>query len=139
MDTTNVASIVKLGDSDLMLAEREEDVRGRTAIDRDGEKIGEVKSLLIDDEAAKVRLLELDSGGFLGLGGETRLVPVDAVTGLGEDTVYVDATREHVHASPVYDPKLVDEETYFGAVYDYYGYTPHWAVGYAYPAYPHYL
>ncbi len=138
MDSTNVTSLVKLGDTDLTVADPAEDIRGRTVRDREGEEIGDVKSLLLDEQERRVRFVEVESGGFLGLGGETRLVPVDAITDVTEDGVRVEATREHVHGSPVYDPEVVDEETYYARVYDYYGYAPYWGAGYAYPTYPYY-
>ncbi len=138
MDSTKVTGLVKLGDTDLMVADPAEDIRGYTVMDRDGEEIGDVKSLLIDERETRVRFLEVERGGFVGLGGETRLIPVDAVTRIADETVHVDATREHVHRAPAYDPELVDEDTYFGSIYDYYGYAPYWAAGYAYPGYPYY-
>ncbi len=138
MDSTKAASLVKLEDTDLTVSDPAEDVRGRTAMDRDGREIGDITSLVIDEDERKVRFLELESGGFLGLGGEKRLVPVDAVTRVEDDKVHMDATREGVHGSPAYDPDLVDKQAYFGEVYDYYGYAPYWAGGYAYPGYPYY-
>jgi sporulation protein YlmC with PRC-barrel domain len=138
MKSTNAASLVKLGDAKLTVADPAEDIRGRTVVDRAGEEIGEIKSLLIDEQEAKVRMLEVQSGGFLGVGGETRLVPVDAITRVTEDTVHVDQTRAHVHGSPPYDPRLAVDESYYGDIYGHYGYAPFWAAGYTYPGYPHY-
>lgn len=138
MDSTKVASLVKLGDTDLTVADPAEDVRGRNVVDRNGEEIGSVESLLIDEREAKVRFLGVETGGFLGLGAEKRLMPVDAVKGVDEDAVHVDVTGAHVGGSPAYDPELVEARSYYGALYDYYGYAPYWAPGYAYPAYPFY-
>ena len=138
MDPTETASLVRLGDTDLDVANAEEDVRGRTVLDRNGDEVGDVKSLLIDDRETKVRLLEVSSGGFLGLGGETRLVPVDAVIDVTEESVYIDQAREHVHDAPRYDPELTRHEGYYADVYGHYGYAPYWAPGYVYPGYPHY-
>lgn len=136
MQTT--ATLVRLGDTDVTLADPAEDIRGRKAVDANGEEIGTVQSLLIDDAETKVRFLEVESGGFLGLGGESRLIPVDAVAEVRDDRVRIDRTREHVHESPEYDPRLAQEVDYYGDVYGYYGYAPFWAAGYAYPAYPYY-
>lgn len=138
MTPAKVATLIRLADSDLTVADPAEDVRGRTVLDRDANEIGDVKSLLIDEQERKVRFLEVESGGFLGVGGHTRLVPVDAITHVGDDAVHVDQAREHVHASPPYDPELAPDETYYGDVYGYYGYSPFWMGGYAYPTYPYY-
>jgi sporulation protein YlmC with PRC-barrel domain len=138
VERPKMATLVKLGETDLTVADPAEDIRGRTVVDRDGAEIGEVQSLLIDEQEKKVRMLEVQSGGLLGLGGETRLVPVDAITRIDEDTVQIDQTREHVHASPPYDPELAVEESYYGDLYGYYGYAPFWTPGYTYPAYPYF-
>lgn len=136
MQTT--ATLVRLGDTDLTLADPAEDIRGRKAVDRNGDEIGTVQSLLVDDAETKVRFLEVESGGFLGLGGESRLVPVDAVTEVTDDLVRIDQTRERVHEAPEYDPELAQTVDYYGDVYGYYGYAPFWGAGYVYPGYPHY-
>jgi sporulation protein YlmC with PRC-barrel domain len=117
------------------VADPAEDVRGRVVVDRDGEEIGEVKSLLIDESEAKVRFLEVESGGLLGVGGEERLLPVDAVTRVDEDAVHVDQTRERVHEAPRYDPELEDATAYLTGLYGYYGYVPFWTVGHPRPPY----
>ena len=133
-------TLVDLSDTDLEIFDPEADVRGRTVLDREGEEVGKVNSILIDDHEQKVRFLEIESGGFLGIGGESRLVPVDAITEVSEDEVRIDQTREHVHGSPSYDPELVREyawdDPYYGSLYGYYGYAPYWAPTYAYPRYP---
>ncbi|HWC33138.1 MAG TPA: PRC-barrel domain-containing protein, partial [Actinomycetota bacterium] len=127
MDSTNVGTLVRMADADLTVADPADDVRGRTVVDATGDEIGDVKSLLIDEDERKVRFLEVESGGFLGLGSETRLVPVDAVTRVEENAVHVDQTRESVHGSPAYDPELEQDAAYYGEVYSYYRYPPYWA------------
>lgn len=83
-----------------------------------------------------MRFLELQSGGFLGLGGETRLVPVDAVTDIDDEHVYVGGSRERIHGSRPYEPSLAEERSYWEEAYGYYGAAPYWGLGYAYPLYP---
>jgi sporulation protein YlmC with PRC-barrel domain len=130
--------LVKLGDTDLTVANPDEDIRGRKVVDRQGEELGHVDALLIDDRESKVRFLRIASGGFLGLGEHTFLLPVDAITRITADQVTVDQTRERVAGAPRYDPDLVYDRDYYGDVYGYYGYGPYWAPGYVYPAYPFY-
>jgi sporulation protein YlmC with PRC-barrel domain len=138
MPASRTASLLRLEDTDLTVADLAEDVRGRAVMDRNGDEIGEVASLLIDEREEKVRFLELESGGLLGLGSERRLVPVDAVVRVEDDTVYVDQTREHVHGSPPYDPQLAYDDSYYTDVYGHYGHPPYWTPGYLYPTYPYY-
>ncbi len=139
--TTDVSTggLVKLGDTNLTVASSEEDIRGRTVVDRNGEEIGHIDALLMDDHESKVRFLQVASGGFLGIGEQTFLLPVDAITRVTRDQVVVDQTREQVAQAPVYDPNLVYDRDYYGELYGYYGYAPYWGPDYAYPTYPYYL
>lgn len=130
--------LVKLSDSDKVVARDEEDIRGYSVHDKDGEDLGKVEELLIDPDDSKVRFLVVASGGFLGLGEHKSYIPVDAVTRIEPDRVQVDLSREHVAGAPKYDPDLGDERDYFQGVYGYYGYTPYWNSTYVYPRYPFY-
>jgi sporulation protein YlmC with PRC-barrel domain len=121
---TATHALVDLDDTNLELARIEDDIRGQKVIDRDGEELGKVDGLLIDEADRLVRFLEVGSGGFLGLGKKERLIPVDAVTGLS-DAVHVDTTREDVIGSPEYSPELQRQPDY-APYYDYYNYTPYW-------------
>lgn len=126
-------TLVRLRDTDLTVAP-DDDIRGRKVIDRDGEEIGDVDALLIDDQDERVRFLEVGSGGFLGIGEEKRLIPVDAVVRIEDDAVHVDTARETVAAGPGYDPDVVEyPPDYYGNIYGYYGYAPFWTPGYMYP------
>ena len=138
MNDTLTHNLVKLGDTDLTVANEAEDIRGRTVVDRAGDEIGEVEALLIDETEAKVRFMEVGAGGFLGVGEKKFLIPVDAISTIDEDHVHVDQTREHVVGAPAYEPHLATDRDYHTDVYGYYGYAPFWAPGYAYPAYPYF-
>ncbi|MBM7790217.1 PRC-barrel domain-containing protein [Tenggerimyces flavus] len=133
--------LVRLGDTDLTVADGNDDVRGRVVVDRSGEEIGDVDGLLIDEEERRVRFLQVGSGGFLGIGTKKQLIPVDAVTRVDEDAVHIDVERDRVAAAPVYDPDLAQDLTqqrgFYEGLYGYYGYSPHWLPGYVYPGYPH--
>lgn len=136
MTNNTQVTLVRLSDSELTLAGEADDARGRTVVDRNGDEVGEVDDLLIDPDERRVRFLQVASGGFLGLGENKRLVPVDAVTAM-DDTIQIDKDRSHVAEAPVYDPELVEERGYYESLYGYYGYSPYWAAGYMYPGYPY--
>ena len=118
--------LIDLDDTDLIVTDPQEDVRGQTVIDAAGDEIGKVDGLLIDEEQHRVRFLQVGSGGFLGLAKKSRLIPVEAVTSVRAD-VHVDATRQTIASSPVYDPELVEPrlEDY----YAHYGFPPFWGLG----------
>lgn len=137
-DQKMTANLESLSDSELTLASKEEDIRGRTVLDNAGQEIGDVDDLMIDDEGAKVRFLRVAAGGFLGIGEKKFLVPVDAITQIDDKHVHVDQTREHVVGGPEYDPAMTRDETHYAETYAHYGYGPFWAPGYTYPAFPYY-
>jgi sporulation protein YlmC with PRC-barrel domain len=109
------------------------DVRGREVKDKNGDGIGKVAALLLDDRENKVRFLLVEHGGFLGFGETESLIPVDAVTKITEADVFVDQSRERVAAAPGYTPDLVDDRPYHTSIYGHYGYAPYWGAGYRYP------
>lgn len=138
MATPGTDTLVKLGDTDQTVANPDHDIRGRDVKDKDGADLGKVKSLLVDEAEGKVRIIEVASGGFLGIGQDTSFIPVDAIVSITEDEVRLDQTRDRVAGAPAYDPELIRERDTHGSMYDYYGYMPFWGAGYAYPAYPYY-
>jgi sporulation protein YlmC with PRC-barrel domain len=129
-----------LGDSDFTVADPAEDVRGRTVRDVDGDEIGKVDDLIVDDQEERVRFLRVATGGFLGIGEDTFLVPVDAIDSIDGDHVHIRESGEKVAGGPRYDPDIAPDESDFdfGGVYGYYGYSPFWGAGYVYPGYPYY-
>lgn len=131
-------NMVKMEESELTLANSDEDIRGRNVVDSAGEDIGDVKDLLIDEDEAKVRFLQVGSGGFLGIGDETFLIPVDAITHIDDNAVRVNLTRDRVRQGPTYDPTMVRDDEYWNTAYSHYGFLPFWAPGYRYPTFPRY-
>ena len=136
MSEPSYPAIIRLEDEDLMLEDPQDDVRSARVIDSDGQDIGKVDGLLVDETEKRVRFLEVGSGGFLGIGKSKRLIPVDAVTSIDDD-VHVDMDREHIGNSPEYDPEVVPAPEFYPSIYGYYGYSPFWGAGYVYPPYPY--
>jgi len=128
-------NLLKLSDTDMTLSSAAEDIRGRKVVDTNGEDVGDVDDLMIDDTEKKVRFLRVVSGGFLGMGAQKFLIPVDAIKQIQDNKVIVNHDREKIASSPAYDPDVVDEQ-YYDKVYGYYGYSPFWGSGYMYPGYP---
>ncbi|MFE5603385.1 PRC-barrel domain-containing protein [Streptomyces coelicoflavus] len=126
----------KISDSQQTVETPEEDVRGRKVADTDGNDIGKVEDLLVDEPERKVRFLLVAHGGFLGFGETKSFIPVEAVSHITDDQVFIDQFRERVSKAPVYDPDLTDEPQYYSNVYGYYGYAPFWGPGYVYPTFP---
>ena len=117
--------LARLGDSDFVSANPEDDVRGRGVYDPDGQRLGDVEELYIDRREREVRFLEVGVGGFLGIGGRRFLVPVEAVTWVTEDRVTVEPGRTEKVGGPVpFDTKVAPpradsgREDYASPLYD---------------------
>lgn len=135
MGTTTTPTLERLSQSDLILRDPADDIRDRSVYDASGDEIGTVRDLLVDREEARVRFIRLGSGGVLGIGEETYLIPVDAITDIDDDGVHIDRRAEHVRGGPVYQPELMEDPAAYGSVYEWYGYAPYWTGGYVYPPY----
>jgi sporulation protein YlmC with PRC-barrel domain len=116
MASNDSATLYILGDRGQTIDGLANDVRGREVKDKDGNGIGKVADLLIDDREKRVRFLLVEHGGFLGFGETKTLIPVDAITKITEDEV------------------LLDDRDYHSSLYGYYGYGPFWGGGYMYPS-----
>jgi sporulation protein YlmC with PRC-barrel domain len=123
MTTTDYGKLVELDDVGKTVADKDEDIRGRHVIDKDGHTLGKIDALLIDDKERKVRFFQVESGGFLGLGEKKSLIPIDTIVSINADEVHIDQPGATVAAAPIYG---------------HYGIMPFWGFGYVYPPYPRY-
>ncbi len=122
-------TLSRLHDSEKTVAASDEDIRGRMVKDKDGQDLGKIEGLMIDEVESKVRFMEVAAGGFLGFGERKSFIPVEAITRITADEVHIDRTREHVAGAPPYDPDLAKSDaTYFFNLYPYYGYQGYGAV-----------
>lgn len=116
-------TLSRLRDNEKTVSGSDQDIRGRMVKDKDGQDLGKIEGLMIDDVEHKVRFMEVATGGVLGFGGRKSFIPVEAITLITADEVHIDRTREHVAGAPPYDPTVVSEDArYFFGLYPYYGY-----------------
>jgi sporulation protein YlmC with PRC-barrel domain len=73
--------------------------------EQNGEEIGKVDDLLVDQREKKVRFIEISSGGVLGIGDRKFLMPVDAITEIDDQKVTVGQNRQKITGAPPYDPR----------------------------------
>ncbi|MEV5162468.1 PRC-barrel domain-containing protein [Streptomyces sp. NPDC053728] len=136
MSGSSAPILSKLSESGQTLEFPDEDVRGRKVTGADGDDVGKIEDLLIDESERKVRFLLVAHGGFLGFGETKSFIPVDAVARVTGDQVFIDQARERVAGAPVYSPELADKSDHYASVYGYYNYAPFWSPGYIYPGFP---
>jgi sporulation protein YlmC with PRC-barrel domain len=129
--------LARLSETDYTIENPEQDVRGRSVVDRQGKEAGTIDDLFFDVEERRVRFLRVSSGGFLGLAETTFLVPVDAVVRVESDRVQIDETGERIREAPPLEAEVVEDDERIEDVYRYWGYVPFWAgPGYVAPGYP---
>lgn len=80
MATEGNFMLSKLSDTGQTVANVSVDLRGRKVKDKDGNDVGLVGDMLIDEREHKVRFLLVEHGGFLGFGEEQSFIPVEAIT-----------------------------------------------------------
>lgn len=98
--------IYSLRDSGMKFRDPSKDIRGRDVIGRDGEKLGMVEDLLLDDYESRLRFIQIAHGGFLGIGRDTFILPVNTITKIEERQIHVDRTRDDVLRESQYLPEL---------------------------------
>ena len=99
--------LVRLGNSDFVPANPEDDLRSKDVYDAEGQRVGSVEDLYIDRQEREVRFLEVGAGGFLGIGEKNYLVPVEAVVEVAEDRVTIEPGRtEKVDGLAPFDTKV---------------------------------
>jgi sporulation protein YlmC with PRC-barrel domain len=109
-------NLVKLEDFDGELEEHWQDIQGHKVLDKNSDEVGTVEDLYIFEEASAVHLIKVagDEGHFL--------LPVDAVTTVGEEGVNVEQDKEMIMGSPEFDSEEVPDRETSRAAYAYYGY-----------------
>jgi sporulation protein YlmC with PRC-barrel domain len=104
--------LIRLGDSDFVSQNPEDDLRGKDVYDAQGQCIGSVSDLYIDRQEREVRFLEVGAGGFLGIGEKNYLVLVEAVVEVAEDRVTIEPGRTEKVDGPVpFDTKVAPPPT----------------------------
>ena len=132
---TPTIGMIALSGSDILLGEPGQDIRGRKLRDHTASEIGTINDLLVDDGERKVRYMLVGVGGFLGIGEKTVVIPIDAITAMGDDWVQVREGGEAIADGPSYDPRRLGDEEYHREISSSYGYPAYSAPGYVYPTY----
>jgi sporulation protein YlmC with PRC-barrel domain len=96
-----------------------------------GEKLGDIKDVVLDPETGRITYAVLSFGGFMGLGEKYFAIPWSALTSkAGEKGDFVlNVDKEKLKNAPGFDknnwPNMADRN-WAQQVYTYYGITPYW-------------
>ncbi|MGB3724014.1 MAG: PRC-barrel domain-containing protein [Pacificimonas sp.] len=113
---------------DLISAEK---VDGTKIYGANGDKIGSVKSVMINKTSGKVAHVVADIGSFLGMGGEYHVLPWDQLdydTNLGGYKTML--TEDKLKGAPTFkatESHMAYDRDYETRTYGYYGSTPYFA------------
>ena len=69
-----------------------------------GDKVGDIRDLVLDDRGA-IKLAIVSTGGFLGVGDRLHAVPWDAMTLGPKDDHILDIDKAHLQAAPGFTSK----------------------------------
>ena len=105
-------------------------VTGDTVCNADGEKLGEIKEIMLDTQTGRVAYAVLSFGGFLGLGDKLFAIPW-AVLKLDPDRqrFVLDVEKERLERAPGFDKSrwpMMADLTWAAEIHDYYRVTPYW-------------
>lgn len=118
-------ALVPLGDAPSP-SHGQQDLRGRRVFDRAGEEIGNVGDLLMDADNGQIRLLIVAADHTVDTTRRRFALPVDAISRLEPDRLFLDTLRERVLGSPLYDPESPPPPEYWDGLFAYYGVEPYW-------------
>jgi len=99
------------------------DVRGKTVHGRDGDKLGTVDKLILDERTGQVAYVILSTGGFLGLGQSYHPIPWSALRHDEKHGGYVAAIDKRLlEGAPSFRPDSapIFDEDYGRRVTDYF-------------------
>ncbi|WPZ02624.1 PRC-barrel domain-containing protein [Blastomonas marina] len=105
-------------------------VEGTSVYDKEGEKIGSVKRVMIEKLSGQARDVEISVGAFLGMGGELHSLPWEKFeydTDL--DGYKLDVTEDQLRNAPTHtadNRDLQHDRGYQSRVYEYWTVTPYW-------------
>ncbi|NKJ42166.1 PRC-barrel domain-containing protein [Novosphingobium sp. SG720] len=104
-----------------------DDLRGKTVHGRDGDKLGTIAKLVLDERSGQIAYIILSTGGFLGLGQSYHAVPWSAFQYDDGQSGYVTAIDKRLlEGAPSFRPDSAPlfDDAYGRRVTDYYRAPP---------------
>jgi sporulation protein YlmC with PRC-barrel domain len=95
-----------------------------------GEKLGNIKELMLDLGTGQLAYAVLSFGGFLGLGDKLFAVPFEALRLDPENEHFVlNVTKERLEQAPGFDKDdwpSTGDRTWGRGIHEFYGFEPYW-------------
>ena len=98
-----------------MSAQNYQALVGSEVYSRDGSNVGSVTAIVSNE--GETPFLHVEHNGLFGIGAESFLVPVDAITSTEDDKVTVNKTAEEMIGIPAHDSDEPKGQGYFSSLY----------------------
>jgi hypothetical protein len=107
-------------------------LEGNDVVNAQGEKLGDIKSIMIDVPSGRVAYAVLSSGGFLGIGEKLFAIPWSALTLDADNKCFIlNIDKERLKNAPGFDkdhwPSMADQR-WATEVHSYYQRRPYWEI-----------
>jgi sporulation protein YlmC with PRC-barrel domain len=113
---------------------------GTNVVNPNGDKLGDIKEIVIDPRSGKVAYAVVSFGGFLSMGAKLFAIPFSALKYNVTKSEYaqneylqneyvLDVSRERLEAAPGFDPDhwpLMSDESWHRDMHKYYERLPYW-------------
>lgn len=104
----------------------EEELRGLTVVNLEGEEIGEIREVRVDSETGEVNFVILARGGVLGIGEKRHAVPIEALEiRRDEEKATLIVSENKLETAPRQETEMSDEE-FKNVIQKHYGVAPAW-------------
>jgi len=114
-------------------------LNGMSVQNKQGEEIGNVDKVVLDDKNGRIAYVVVTSGGFWGIGGEKAVIPWKAVKfqqpqqgkqgqtrATGESVLVVDVSKDQLKNAPQGDIERSLTRQQAEQIHQYYGVAPYW-------------
>jgi sporulation protein YlmC with PRC-barrel domain len=107
-------------------------LEGNDVVNAQGEKLGDIKTIMIDVPSGRVAYAVLSSGGFLGIGEKLFAIPWSALTLDADNKCFIlNIDKERLKNAPGFDkdhwPSMADQR-WATEVHSYYQRRPYWEI-----------
>lgn len=103
---------------------------GNKVYNLEGEKLGDIKDVMLDVDLGRVAYAVLSFGGFLGMGDKLFAIPFEAFrVDPSNDRIVLNVPKEKLENAPGFDKDhwpSTGDRTWAAGIHRHYGYRPYW-------------
>jgi hypothetical protein len=106
-------------------------MKGEKVTNMNGDELGKIEDVMIDQDKGKIAYVVIKFGGFLGIGDKEFAIPWEALTGgQGGSPFTLKINKEILEKAEGFDTgKLPSTREQLSKTYTYYGNKPYWETG----------